>query len=52
MSEEHESLEIKRDPRGYIESVSGIDEEGYRVKFEFKRDAKHQLEKIEMKDEL
>jgi hypothetical protein len=51
MDEEQDSLEIKRDRRGYIESVTGIDEDGYRVKFDFKRDAKHQLEKIEMRDE-
>lgn len=51
MYDEDNELEIKRNPQGYIESVRGVDEDGYPVTFAFKRDGKQQLEKIEMRDE-
>lgn len=42
-------LDIKRDAHGTIESVTGVDREGRRVKFEFERNGRRQLERIKVR---
>ena len=47
--EKPKKLDIKRDAHGTIESVTGVDRDGRRVKFEFERDGRRQLERIKVR---
>ncbi len=42
-------LDIKRDPHGFIESATGYNAAGEKVRFEFERDGRKRLERIKVK---